>query len=335
MNQGGPSGEWPGQANNQWPSPQFDDGAGFQPSRTPNHAGRPKRRFCTTFPDVSLCRRGQACAFAHSREEVCAPLLEPEEEQQEPHALTDAFFMYKYKTRWCPVGVQHEWHTCVYAHNYQDARRPVGIGYGAKLCPYWSKRDTGAEYCQRCPLGLRCPYSHGAKEQLYHPHYFKTVVCRDLRGKACPRQQLCAFFHYRAERRPSPPDDVDYSQPLKMEALPQDWVTEFLAPPFLPETKTGNDEGPAAKQENNNCGDGNVVPYMAQVQNHQGPFEQQMPSFFYIPVGAMMVPAVGMNSNMQSSSPMSSHADMSPSGMHPVSPNWVFVPMEGGGAPMC
>eukprot|EP00913_Durusdinium_trenchii_P033176 g31059.t1 len=31
--------------------------------------------------------------------------------------------------------------------------------------------------------GLRCPYAHGAKEQLYHPRYFRTVVCRDLRSK--------------------------------------------------------------------------------------------------------------------------------------------------------
>ena len=30
---------------------------------------RRKRRFCTSFPDVSQCRRGAACAFAHSREE--------------------------------------------------------------------------------------------------------------------------------------------------------------------------------------------------------------------------------------------------------------------------
>lgn len=182
-----------------------------------------------------MCRRGASCAFAHSREDITAPLLDVEEEQQVVSAMTDVFFMLKYKTRWCPIGVQHEWHNCVYAHNYQDARRPVDIGYGARLCPYWSKKDTGAEYAQRCPLGLRCPYSHGAKEQLYHPQYFKTVVCRDLRGKACPRQRLCAFFHQRAERRSAPADEVDYSQPLSLEDLNQDWVAEFLSPPFLPE----------------------------------------------------------------------------------------------------
>ena len=39
---------------------------------------------------------------------------------------------------------------------------------------------------ERCE-GFRCPYAHGAKEQLYHPRYFRTVVCRDLRSKARDR----------------------------------------------------------------------------------------------------------------------------------------------------
>jgi len=198
--------------------------------------GRRKRRFCTSFPDVSQCRRGAACAFAHSREEISAPLLDDAEEQQLPGAMTDEFFMYKYKIHWCPIGVQHEWHNCVYGHNYQDARRPPSIGYGARLCPYWSKKDTGAEYSQRCPLGLRCPYSHGAKEQLYHPHYFKTVICRDVRGKVCPRQKLCAFYHHRHEKRPTPQDEVDYALPLPTENLSDKWTADFLSPPFMPET---------------------------------------------------------------------------------------------------
>lgn len=232
-----PGGGWMGYDAPQGAAPAW---RGLPPgARTNGHSGRQKRRFCTSYPDVGLCRRGSQCGFAHSREEICAPLLDVDEERQAPHALTVGFFMYKYKTRWCPIGVQHEWHTCVYAHNYQDARRPVSIGYGARLCPYWSKKDTGAEYSQRCPLGLRCPYSHGAKEQLYHPHYFKTVICRDLRGKACPRQKLCAFFHNRQERRHPPADDVNYTQPLDNEALPSDWIAEFMSPPFLPEGSRG------------------------------------------------------------------------------------------------
>jgi hypothetical protein len=155
-----------------------------------------------------------------------------EQEQQSPSALTEDFFMYQFKTLWCPIGVQHDWQTCVYAHNYQDARRRVDIGYGPKPCPFWAKKDPNAEYAQRCPLGLRCPFSHGAKEQLYHPQYFRSVICRDLRGGKCPRVKLCAFFHKRNERRKAPPDNTNYNLPLKEDDLDPTWVNDFLMPPF-------------------------------------------------------------------------------------------------------
>ena len=54
--------------------------------------------------------------------------------EQEPHALTDDFFMYQYKTHWCPIGVQHDWHTCVYAHNYQ-----AHLGVLGDVIPIWSR----------------------------------------------------------------------------------------------------------------------------------------------------------------------------------------------------
>lgn len=204
---------------------------------------RHKRRFCTSFPDVALCRRGVSCAFAHSRSEIRAPLLSMEEEQQVDSALTDEFFMYKYKTLWCPIGVPHEWQTCVYAHNYQDARRPTSIGYGPRPCPNWNRKDTGAEYSQRCTLGLRCSYAHGAKEQLYHPKYFKTVICRDLRSKSCPRKHLCAFFHHKSERRHPTPDKLDYERSLDDADIPHDWAMEFLSPPFPFTENKKDDEG--------------------------------------------------------------------------------------------
>lgn len=261
--------------------------------------------------------------------------------------MTDGFFMYKYKTRWCPVGVQHDWHSCVYAHNYQDARRPVSIGYGARLCPYWSKKDTGTGYSQRCPLGLRCPYSHGAKEQLYHPHYFKTVVCRDLRGKACPRQRLCAFFHHRQERRMSPPDDVDYSQPLKIESLPSDWITEFLAPPFLPEASKGPEENGGHRGDggghNGNNGNNGIIPYSPQMVQSQGQYGQQMPCVFLLPMNAMGGMGYECSATTESPNGMQSPSNgvssptfmQSPNGMMQAAPNWVLVPMEGHAGPMC
>eukprot|EP00435_Cladocopium_sp_Y103_P014901 s64_g3.t1 len=176
--------------------------------------GRRKRRFCTSFPDVSQCRRGAACAFAHSRDEISAPLLDDAEEQQLPGAMTDEFFM----IHWCPIGVQHEWHNCVYGHNYQDARRPPSIGYGARLCPYWSKKDTGAEYSQRCPLGLRAVVSSSLFQD------------RDL-----SRRSWQGLSQAKALR-----DEVDYAMPLPTENLSDKWVADFLSPPFMPETTKQN-----------------------------------------------------------------------------------------------
>eukprot|EP00811_Abedinium_folium_P037380 NODE_99_length_3687_cov_6.870506.p1 GENE.NODE_99_length_3687_cov_6.870506~~NODE_99_length_3687_cov_6.870506.p1 ORF type:complete len:642 (+),score=140.39 NODE_99_length_3687_cov_6.870506:142-2067(+) len=216
----------PGGNREEWRRP------GAHTARAPSPSVRHKQRFCASFPDVSQCRRGAACAFAHSRDEARTPLLSLEQEQQLPAALTEEFFMHRFKTLWCPIGVQHDWQTCAYAHNYQDARRRVSTGYGPRPCPFWAKKDPNVEYSQRCPLGLRCPYSHGAKEQLYHPLYFRTVICRDLRAKCCPRQHLCAFFHRRSERRRPPTDTTNYNQPLSESALPVDWVSDFLVPPF-------------------------------------------------------------------------------------------------------
>jgi hypothetical protein len=202
-----------------------------------------KHRFCASFPHISQCRRGAACAFAHSREEATTPLLEVEEEEHRPEAMTETFFTEKFKVLWCPIGAQHDWHNCPYAHTYQDARRKPSIGYGPQPCPYWSKKDTRVAYSQRCPLGLRCPYSHGAKEQLYHPKYFRTVICRDLQLKGCPRQTLCAFFHRRQERRSPEPDVVDYTQPLDKDDIPSDWSQYFLSPPFFQESADDSGQG--------------------------------------------------------------------------------------------
>mmetsp|Transcript_87314 Transcript_87314/g.245081 ORF Transcript_87314/g.245081 Transcript_87314/m.245081 type:complete len:505 (+) Transcript_87314:80-1594(+) len=203
-------------------------GAGLPPQQQ-------KQRFCATYPEVGRCRHGARCAFAHSREEVRAPLLPVDEELRLQSATTDEFFMQRFKTLWCPIGTQHDWQLCMYAHTYQDVRRPPSIGYGHQLCPYWSKKETTLAYSQRCPLGPRCPYSHGAKEQLYHPGYFRTLTCRDLQRRRCPRRQFCAFHHKRNECRTPEPDCVDYNKPLKKEALPPDWLAYFLAPPHFQE----------------------------------------------------------------------------------------------------
>lgn len=231
----------------------------------PQRTLRRKVRFCASFPNVGQCRRGASCEFAHSREEAQTELLSEAQEEQVPEVLTEDFFMYQYKTLWCPIGVQHDWQNCVYAHNYQDARRKLSIGYGPQPCPHWAKKDPSLDYEQRCPQGFWCPYAHGAKEQLYHPRYFRTVVCRDLRSKACPRDRLCAFFHRRAERRRPPPDDTDYTRPLPNEAISDEWLFNFQRPPFSDTAPTGRSEAkplPAGSVPPGLCDAAPLVSYL-------------------------------------------------------------------------
>merc|ERR1719235_2845132 len=204
-----------------------------------------KRRFCAHYPDVDQCKRGSQCAFAHSRAEFRGSLLPADEEHEGEHS--DDFYMNRYKTLWCPIGIQHNWQNCVYAHNYLDIRRSPAIGYGPRQCPHWDKTNNKTTYADRCPNGVRCPYAHGAKEQLYHPSYFKTVVCWDMMTKqGCPRGNLCAFHHNQDDNREGQvQDDYDYSQPLSAEQM-QKLQPDFNSPPPI-----GADE-PTTKMQGGN-----------------------------------------------------------------------------------
>ncbi|KAL8447619.1 hypothetical protein Emag_004229 [Eimeria magna] len=113
----------------------------------------------------------------------------------------------------------------------------LGAGYGSEPCPAWNKDVHSADYGRRCPHGTLCPYSHGSKEQLYHPSYYKTMPCMDYRardrgGVSCPRGTLCAFYHEASERRWPVRVSVDYSIPLPAgrNALLQ---PQFLRPPLF------------------------------------------------------------------------------------------------------
>jgi len=197
-----------------------------------NAPNKQKIRFCASYPSVAQCRRGAACGFAHARDEICTPLLTEEEEQLSGDCLSADFFADKFKTLWCPIGAQHDWQTCAYAHTFQDARRKPSIGYGVKPCPAWNNEENKRlPYQQRCPLGIRCPYTHGAKELLYHPSYYRTLPCRT---RDCPRKHLCAFYHKKSEIRPKPKtDEVDYGKALCPDDFPVAWADHFLSPPFF------------------------------------------------------------------------------------------------------
>jgi hypothetical protein len=177
----------------------------------------------------------------------------------QPHDsyLTDDFFMYQFKCTWCPITVQHNWQTCMYAHNYQDARRSPQMGYGPQPCPHWDKKQRAPMYGQRCPNGVLCPFSHGAKEQLYHPHYFKTVVCWDFTHtkEGCPRERLCAFYHRKRTQRKGghtvyvSPRQVDYDRLLPQDSL-QFVQPDFGCPPFSSGDKENSGVGESEGAQN-------------------------------------------------------------------------------------
>merc|ERR1719182_1092595 len=197
----------------------------------------------------------------------------------QPHDsyLTDDFFMYQFKCTWCPITVQHNWQTCMYAHNYQDARRSPQMGYGPQPCPHWDKKQRAPMYGQRCPNGVLCPFSHGAKEQLYHPHYFKTVICWDFAHtkEGCPRDRLCAFYHRKRSQRKGghsvygAPRHVDYERLLPQEAL-QYVQPDFGCPPFSSGDKENS--GVGEMSESAAPGPPNGMHEMPPPDNGYGPY---------------------------------------------------------------
>jgi len=165
-----------------------------------------RKRLCH---QAKRCPRGRFCAFAHSRQELLVPHFnEPDESQP-----TEDFIAYKFKTQWCPIGGPHDWENCVYAHTYRDWRRTPSLGYSSRPCPQWVQSVMSGmpemTYADRCPRGMGCPLAHGAKEQLYHPQFYKTSPCSE--GN-CKRGSLCAFTHGGYDtRRPKPEEPIPLS----------------------------------------------------------------------------------------------------------------------------
>ena len=65
------------------------------------------------------CEYGELCAFAHSEEEIAIDLLH----KHKIDPLNADFYMFFFKTVWCPWSHDHDKENCVYAHNWQDLRR--------------------------------------------------------------------------------------------------------------------------------------------------------------------------------------------------------------------
>lgn len=73
------------------------------------HIERYKTKFCAQ--TEAECEYQQYCSFAHSDTDIKTPLIHKMERD-------DDFYMYYFKTEWCPYNQEHNKAQCVYAHNW-------------------------------------------------------------------------------------------------------------------------------------------------------------------------------------------------------------------------
>ncbi|KAL4502338.1 hypothetical protein ABPG72_011925 [Tetrahymena utriculariae] len=153
------------------------------------HPLRYKAKFCESFKEHNQrCDYGNFCSFAHHENEIVIPMI--------CKLPKDAiFYMYFYKTVWCPNTQKHERAYCPYMHNVQDFRRdPKQFQIEPKQCDQWKKSNIQKYSEGECPLQLKCKNCHGWKEYDYHPKFYKTKPCDT------PNCQNLECVHYHSEQ---------------------------------------------------------------------------------------------------------------------------------------
>ena len=144
-----------------------------------------------------------------------SPAPKPVLEESFYEMANDTFFMYRYKTLYCPHStVKHDWNACLYAHWAYDYRRPPDVYcYISEMCPLVAPDRGGV-----CKNGGKCGYSHSPLEKLYHPSRYKVFPCESLRKNSpCTRKYCCAFYHNIKEQRN--PDTLKVADPPVQEFL--------------------------------------------------------------------------------------------------------------------
>lgn len=120
------------------------------------HPEKYRQKFCSYYKDrVGQCPYAKFCSYAHSEEEVQTTLIH--------NYLRDPdFYMFHFKTKFCPYSNEHDRARCVYAHNWQDYRRdPSKYSYGPILCKNWNRTKKISSYDQGCSKNFDCQDCHG------------------------------------------------------------------------------------------------------------------------------------------------------------------------------
>lgn len=154
------------------------------------HPLRYKKKYCSHLLEINHCRYGKYCAYAHNDQDIRIELL---------HTLVrdDDFYIFKYKTEFCPFQMEHNIRKCIYGHSWEDYRRRIlRYPYSKNLCKYHAMVPLG-KLDLRCPDNVNCPFSHNHFEADFHPQNYKKFACpfQDCDGVGCP------FLHREESQR--------------------------------------------------------------------------------------------------------------------------------------
>ena len=120
------------------------------------HPEKYRQKFCSFYKErVPECPYSKFCSYAHSEEEVQTTLI------HNYHRDAD-FYMFHFKTKFCPYSNEHDRARCVYSHNWQDYRRdPSKYTYYPVLCRNWNRTKKISSYDQGCTKTFDCQDCHG------------------------------------------------------------------------------------------------------------------------------------------------------------------------------
>lgn len=120
------------------------------------HPSKYRNKFCINYPaNVEACPYSSYCSYAHHEDEIRVELIHNYKRDVD-------FYVFFFKTYFCPYSKCQDRSRCVYAHNWQDFRRsPNKYGYVAEACPNWDPKAKISNYEAGCPNGLHCQYCHG------------------------------------------------------------------------------------------------------------------------------------------------------------------------------